>query len=128
MKRLIPAVIAASAIVLTGCSAGPSQDEIVERFAIEFAATVGGDPADPIIQEFAGELAEGASEDCVSDTYWRVMRLQEEGPEDEFFGMSVKEVLLRTWAVSCLVLFEKDLSESLRTDYKEILIQSMSPR
>lgn len=115
-QTLTVAVVALSALLLSGCASAPTQEEIQERFAIEAAATYDDDVDSPRIQKLAEGLADGAAEDCKNEQLWTVAT---SGLSDVTWDKSLQ----RIWASSCTVLFD-DLPKSLADDYKEVIIDS----
>lgn len=94
MKRTLVAVAAVSLLVLTGCSAGPSRDDVEERFEIELQGQF-GETAD--VTEMTDLLTGYALDgDCSSDEL------------RDGFGPGG---MLVAWEATCLMYFEGDMSD-----------------
>ncbi len=107
---------ALAAIILAGCSTGPSQDEIVERFAIELASVMPGEPEkdDPEVQRIAASFAEDAPEHCNDAAYW-------DGFNSGGTGTDADDITKYVWAASCSVLY--DIDEDLDAQYRQVVAE-----
>lgn len=106
-------VIGAS--LLSGCSAAPNRDEVVERFAIELAGTMPGDRTkdDPSIREMAANISEESPERCNDANFWRVVT-SDTNPDQ--WDADLQYV----WAASCSVLY--DIDPGLESDYDAAIL------
>lgn len=111
--RTLAAGITALGLVLTcsACSASPSRDEVVERFAIELAGTMPGDPDkdDPAIRRLAEGLSEDSDKYCNDASFWRTASAQ--------WDQATQYV----WAASCGVLY--DIEPNLDEAYRRTIVE-----
>jgi hypothetical protein len=106
MKRIAGALIALPALVLTGCSGAPPQDEVADRFLIEYTH-------DADSRESFRELATAVAIDsiggqCGSEAYESTFT---RGDENLFYA----------WRVTCLMYFEDDLTPRQVEETKQMI-------
>lgn len=115
MTRIRPAAasLLALTLALTGCSSTPTAAEVAERFAIELAAAIGGEPDE--WADVADDLADDAlNGNCGKDVFWT--------------GLGEEEYLLRSWAATCLLYFEGDMSDGQVERAKETVVDGALER
>lgn len=96
MKRTAALVPAVALLLLAGCSAGPSRDEVSERFLIEYTDS---DELRQAMQEVADEIAQDAIDGRCGD-----------GPYEAGLQTAADDNLFYAWRSTCLMYFEDDLS------------------
>ncbi|WP_292763734.1 hypothetical protein [Microbacterium sp. UBA3486] len=113
MKRIAIVVPASLALLLlAGCSAAPSRDEVSERFLIEFTDD---DAFRDAMQESADQLAGSALDGYCGD----------EGFEAGL-RTTADEQIFYAWRTTCLMYFEDDLSQSQVNETKQMIMDRVS--
>lgn len=96
MKRTAALVPAVALLLLAGCAAGPSRDEVSERFLIEYTDSAELHDA---MQDVADDIAQDAIDGrCGDDGY------------EAGLQTAVDENLFYAWRSTCLMYFEDDLT------------------
>lgn len=110
MKRTAALVLAAGLLlVLTGCSSAPSEDEVAERFLIEYTDS---DDMAEAMQELANQVAADAlNGQCGQPAY--EAGLQSGGDDDLFYA----------WRVTCQMYFESDLTAEQLEETKQMVLE-----
>ena len=110
MRKLAP--FAVLALLLTGCSAPPSIDEVAERFLIELTDS---QTLRDGLQEFGEQVADDALDgQCGSAAY--ETGLAKNGDDN----------LVYAWRVTCLTYFEGDLTASQVAETKRMLLDRIA--
>lgn len=96
MKRAV--ILLPVVLLLAGCSAGPSRDEVLERFSIEIRGAAGADLPASMVEDQAAALTDAALQgECGSDEY-----------RDSMIVPSL--YLLLPWDATCSMYFEDDMT------------------
>ncbi|WP_353828209.1 hypothetical protein [Agromyces sp. SYSU T0242] len=107
----VPLAIAA-AVALSGCSAPPPRDDLVERFLIELETeSLGKDH--PYNLELAEVMADDALEgECGADEYWKGLMMAP--PSRKQYA----------WAATCSSYFGSDMTDEQIQQSKELILQA----
>lgn len=107
MKRSVAVLSTAVLLLLAGCSATPSRDEVTERFLIEYTDDEGLRDA---MREAAEAIADSALDGrCGDDAYEAGLR------------SGADEQLAYAWRTTCLMYFEGDLSDAQIAETKRMI-------
>lgn len=110
------ALIAGALLLITGCSAAPSDADITERFELETAGVLEVDANNPHVKDIAEILSRRAAEDCDNAVAWRVMSTPGSDAEWEPNFQYI-------WAASCGVLYGDSLDPALREAYRQVVVK-----
>lgn len=109
MKRTAVLAVAGLLLVLTGCSSAPSQDEVAERFLIEYTDS---DAMAEVMQDLANQVADDALDGrCGQPAY-------ESGLQS-----AVDDNLFYAWRVTCQMYFESDLTAEQLEETKQMVLE-----
>lgn len=110
--RLV-ALLAGALLALAGCSAVPSEGDILDQFEAATAESLGADVDNPHVKEIAEILSRGAAKGCNDATTWRIMSTP--GSDGEW-----QPSFQRIWAVSCMALYADRLDPALHERYRAV--------
>lgn len=109
MKRIAALVPAVALLVLAGCSAAPSRDEVSERFLIEYTdSELLRDGMREVGDQVAGDALEGR---CGDEAYESGLK---SGGDDSLFY---------AWRSTCLMYFESDLTARQIAETKDMIVE-----
>lgn len=112
MKRTAALVPAVALLFLAGCSAGPSRDEVSERFLIEYTDLEDFREA---MSEVADQLAGDALAGRCGDEAFEA-GLTSNGDDDLFYA----------WRSTCLMYFEDDLTAGQVAETKRMIAERVA--
>ncbi|MFJ4999907.1 hypothetical protein ACIP5T_17275 [Microbacterium sp. NPDC088619] len=108
MKRTAAVLAAGLLLVLTGCSAAPSREEVAERYLLEYTDS-------EAIQDAMRESALSIADDALAGYC---------GDDDYEAGLlsGGDQSLFYAWRVTCSMYFEDDLSPQQVEETKQLVL------
>lgn len=112
MKRTVALIPAVALLLLAGCSAAPTRDEVSERFLIEYTDS---DELHDAMQDVADDIAQDAIDGrCGDDGY------------EAGLQTAVDENLFYAWRSTCLMYFEDDLTAGQVAETKRMIAERVA--